>query len=86
MTKTLPRRPGPRHAAEWSSPVNATSAFRQKHRIDDVNDAVLLVDVGDRHEGLIALGVDDLESAAVLLDGQLLALDGLVAWPRRRLS
>jgi hypothetical protein len=45
------------------------SAFWQKHRIDDVDDAVLLVDVGNRHDGLAAFRVDDFESAAVLPHG-----------------
>jgi hypothetical protein len=63
----------------WSSLHSAlTSALRHKHRIDDVNDAILLVDVGNRYEGLIAFRVDDFESPAVLPHGQLFTLDGFV--------
>src|ERR1700730_4757683 len=49
------------------------SALRHKHRIDDVNDAILLVDIGNRHERLAAFRVDDFESAAILPHGQLFA-------------
>jgi CIC family chloride channel protein len=45
------------------------SALRHENRIDDVNDAIPLVDVGDRHEGFAALGVDNFKSAAVLAHG-----------------
>jgi hypothetical protein len=56
----------------------ATSALRQENCIDNVNDAILLVDVCDRHEGLAALGVDNFEPAAVLTHGKFLAFDRLV--------
>ena len=78
MSKPLETLAGPRYA--WNGPARSalSSALRHKHRIDDVNDAILLVDVGDRHDGLAAFRVDDFESEAIVPHGQLFALDGFV--------
>src|SRR6516225_4568848 len=42
-------------------------ARRHQHGIDHMDDAVRLVDVGDRDHGAAALGVDDPDLAAVFL-------------------
>ena len=47
------------------------TSHRQQHGVDDVDDAVRLQHVGDRHHGDVALGVGDGELAgAGLLDGE----------------
>lgn len=56
----------------------STSALWQENCVDDMNDAILLVDVRDRHEGLAALGVDNFESATVLTHGEFLAFSRLI--------
>src|SRR5262245_927836 len=53
------------------------SGRRQQHGVDHMDHTVRLVDVRDRDHRLAALGVDDPDLAAVVLDGQLFALGGL---------
>src|SRR5882757_6903646 len=50
---------------------------RHQHGVDDMDDAVRLADVRDRHHRGAALGVDDPDLAVLLLDGEFLALGRL---------
>src|SRR5271168_9003 len=72
------------HRRKWTAgwggktrgPNAEMKSLRQEHSVDHMDNAVALGHVGNRNDRLVALGVDDLDLAAVLDYRQGLALNG----------